>query len=56
MCALFIFPIPAVGLYVKDLGFIPTCLVAFFIVMLGQFGSFQMTLFQILPVFLELYS
>jgi hypothetical protein len=55
MCGLFVFPIPGVGPCLKDVGFIPTYPVAFFIVMLGQYGYLRMTLFQILPLLLELY-
>jgi hypothetical protein len=55
-CGLFVFPIPGAEPCLKYVGFIPTYPVAFFIVMLDQYGYLRMTLFQILPLLLELYS
>jgi len=56
MLGLFLFPIPGVGPCLKVVGFFPTYPVAFFIVMLGQNGYLQITMFQILPLLLKLYS
>jgi len=55
-CANYLFPIPGVGLCLKDVDFFQTYPVAFLVVMLVQYGYLQMTLFQILPLLLELYS